>query len=478
MHVIYPCCAGLDVHKKTVVACRMKAEGSKPNRREVKTFSTMTRQLLALSDWLSKWGCTHVAMESTGEYWKPTCLCVARRQVFNVLEANFEVLLVNAQHVKQVPGRKTDVRDAEWLAGLLQHLSACVAHAQAGGLLKASFIPPALQRDLRDLTRYRTTLVQERTRVINRVQKALEGANIKLSSVASDTLGVSGRAILKGQIQGQEDPAVLAGLAKGRLRNKKADLKQALTGFFRPHHRFLLSHLLVHLDFLETQLSQLSDQIAQLIEAMGVPPKDPQPPSGGSPKPAQAPKLLPNQAMALWDTIPGVNQTVAEVMVAEMGVDLPAPLPSRQAGMGRFPTHRHLASWVGLAPGNHESAGKRQSGRTTKGNPALRLALVQAAWAASRTKDTYLSALYRRLAARRGKKRALVAVAHSILTAAYHTCLCVLSHARRQVACHTQPYQDLGSNYFDQRKKHDVVSRLSHRLEKLGYNVALTLQAA
>lgn len=385
-------------------------------------------------------------MESTGEYWKP---------IFNVLEANFEVLLVNAQHVKQVPGRKTDVRDAEWLAGLLQH-----------GLLKASFIPPALQRDLRDLTRYRTTLVQERTRVINRVQKALEGANIKLSSVASDSLGVSGRAILKGLIQGQEDPAALAGLAKGRLRNKKADLEQALTGFFRPHHRFLLSHLLAHLDFLETQLSQLSDQIAHLIEAMGVPPKNPQPPTGGSPKPAQSPTaasqkpahasgLRPKQALALWDTIPGVNQTVAEVMVAEMGVD-----------MSRFPTHRHLASWVGLAPGNHESAGKRQSGRTTKGNPALRLALVQAAWAASRTKDTYLSALYRRLAARRGKKRALVAVAHSMLTAAYH------------MARHRQPYQDLGSNYFDQRKKHDVVSRLSHRLEKLGYNVALTQQAA
>lgn len=446
MQVIYPCCAGLDVHKKTVVACRMKAEGSKPIRTEVKTFSTMTRQLLALSDWLSQWGCTHVAMESTGEYWKP---------IFNVLEANFEVLLVNAQHVKQVPGRKTDVRDAEWLAGLLQH-----------GLLKASYIPPALQRDLRDLTRYRTTLVQERTRVINRVQKALEGANIKLSSVASDSLGVSGRAILKGLIEGQEDPAALAGLAKGRLRNKKADLEQALTGFFRPHHRFLLRHLLAHLDFLETQLSQLSDQIAHLIEAMGVPPKNPQPPTDGSPKPAQSPTaasqkpaqasgLQPKQALALWDTIPGVNQTVAEVMMAEMGVD-----------MSRFPTHRHLASWVGLAPGNHESAGKRQSGRITKGNPALRLALVQAAWAASRTKDTYLSALYRRLAARRGKKRALVAVAHSILTAAYH------------MARHTQPYHDLGSNYFDQCKKHDVVSRLSHRLEKLGYNVALTQQAA
>lgn len=446
MQVTYPCCAGLDVHKKTVVACRIKAEGSKPVRREVKTFSTMTRSLLALNDWLSEWGCTHVAMESTGEYWKP---------IFNVLEANFSVLLVNAQHVKRVPGRKTDVQDAEWLADLLQH-----------GLLKASFIPPAPQRDLRDLTRYRTTLVQEHTRVINRVQKVLEGANIKLSSVASDSLGVSGRAMLKGLIEGQEDPAALAELAKGRLRNKKADLKQALTGFFRPHHRFLLSHLLVHIDFLETQLSQLSDQIAQLIEAMDVPPKDPKPPSGGSPKPAQSqaatssrpaqdPPLLPSQAVDLWDTIPGVNQTVAQVMVAEIGVD-----------MSRFPTHRHVASWVGLAPGNNESAGKHQSGRTTKGNPALRLALIQAAWAASRTKNTYLSALYRRLAARRGKKRALVAVAHSILTAAYH------------MACRRQPYQELGSNYFDQRKKQDVVSRLSRRLQKLGYNVALTLQAA
>ena len=446
MQVTYPCCAGLDVHKKTVVACRMKAQGSKSVRREVKTFSTMTGQLLALSDWLSEWGCTHVAMESTGEYWKP---------IFNVLEANFSVFLVNAKHVKRVPGRKTDVQDAEWLADLLQH-----------GLLKASFIPPPRQRDLRDLTRYRTTLVQERTRVINRVQKALEGANIKLSSVASDTLGVSGRAILKGLIEGQEDPAALAGLAKGRLRNKKADLQQALTGFFRPHHRFLLRQLLGHIDFLEAQLSEVSNQITQLIEAMGVPPKDLQPPSEGSSKPAhsqatasskpvQDPPLLPSQAVDLWDTIPGVNQTVAQVMVAEIGVD-----------MSRFPTHQHVASWVGLAPGNNESAGKHQSGRTTKGNPALRLALIQAAWAASRTKNTYLSALYRRLAARRGKKRALVAVAHSILTAAYH------------MALGRETYQELGSNYFDQRKKQDVVSRLSRRLTKLGYNVALTPQAA
>lgn len=445
MQVVYEWCAGLDVHKKTVVACRIKAEGKRPSRREVKTFGTMTRDLLSLSDWLSEWGCSHVAMESTGDYWKP---------IFNVLEANFEVLLVNAQHVKRVPGRKTDVQDAEWLADLLQH-----------GLLKASYIPPASQRDLRDLTRYRTTLVQERTRVVNRVQKVLESANIKLSSVASDTLGVSGRAMLEALIKGQKDPAQLAELAKGRLRNKQAQLEQALTGFFRPHHRFLLSHLLSHLDFLEHQLDQLCAEIVQQIESMSVPPEDLQPPSGGSSEPSElettssmspeAGPLLPTQAVDLWDTIPGIDQTVAQVMVAELGVD-----------MTRFPTERHVASWVGLAPGNHESAGKHYSGRTTKGNPALRLALIQAAWAASRTKGTYLSALYRRLAARRGKKRALVAVAHSILTAAYH------------MACRRETYQEVGNTYFDEHRKDAVVSRLSRRLEKMGYAVTLAQKAA
>lgn len=446
MQILYVCCAGLDVHKKTVVACRMNAEGSGPNCREVKTFGTMTRDLLALSDWLQEWGCTHVAMESTGDYWKP---------VFNVLEAGFQVLLVNARHVKGVPGRKTDVLDAEWLAELLQH-----------GLLRASFIPPAPQRDLRDLTRYRTTLVQEHTRVVNRVQKVLEGANIKLSSVASDTLGVSGRAMLEALIEGEKDPSQLAELAKGRLRNKKADLEQALTGYFRPHHCFLLSHLLTHLDFLEDQLEQLSGQIVEQIETMSTPSEDPQPASGGAPQPTivsletsssaptEMPPLSPSEAVAFWDTIPGVDQKVAQVMVAELGVD-----------MSRFPNDRHAAAWVGLAPGNNQSAGKHYSGRTTKGNPALRLALIQAAWAASRTKGTYLSALYRRLAARRGKKRALVAVAHSILTSAYH------------MACRRQTYQEVGSNYFDERKKETVVFRLSRRLEKLGYTVALTPQA-
>jgi len=446
MQILYPCCAGLDVHKKTVVACRMKAGGTSPLCREVKTFGTMTRDLLALSDWLQEWGCTQVAMESTGDYWKP---------IFNVLEASVEVLLVNAQHVKRVPGRKTDVQDAEWLAELLQH-----------GLLKASFIPPAPQRDLRDLTRYRTTVVQEKTRVVNRIQKLLEGANIKLSSVASDSLGVSGRAMLEALVEGQADPAQLADLAKGRLRNKLSELEQALTGFFRPHHRFLLSQLLRHLDFLADQLDTLSQAIAQQIEAMSGPPTDP-PKKAGTAEAAASPTvssasgsvpgspLSPTHLVDLWDTIPGIDRRVGEVMLAELGAD-----------MSRFPDATHAAAWSGVAPGNNESAGKHYSGRTTKGSPALRRVLIQAAWAAVRTHDTYLSALYHRLAARRGKKRAIVAVAHSILTAAYH------------MALRGEVYQELGSHYFDQRKKDSVVMRLSRRLEKLGFTVNLTPQAA
>lgn len=445
MQIVYSSCAGLDVHKKKVVACRMKQEGAAPRQREVKTFGTMTCDLLALSDWLQEWGCTHVAMESTGDYWKP---------IFNVLEATVEVLLVNAQHVKRVPGRKTDVQDAEWLAELLQH-----------GLLKASFIPPAPQRDLRDLTRYRTTVVQERTRVVNRIQKLLEGANIKLSSVASDSLGVSGRAMLEGLIDGTADPAQLAELAKGRLRNKIPALEQALTGFFRPHHRFLLRQLLSHLDFLADQLDTLSAAIAQQIETMSAPPDDPpkgapsteaETPSETSPPSAPAPgtSLSPTQLVDLWDTIPGVDQRVAEGMLAELGAD-----------MRRFPNDKHAAAWGGVAPGNNESAGKHYSGRTKKGSPALRRILIQAAWAATHTKGTYLAALYHRLAARRGKKRAIVAVAHSILVAAYH------------MALRGETYQELGGNYFDQCKKDTVVLRLSRRLEKLGYTVALTPQA-
>lgn len=448
MQLLYTHCAGLDVHKKNVVACRRKVLPDGTLCQEVSTFETMTIYLLGLCDWLAEWGCTHVAMESTGEYWKP---------VFNLMEGQFEVLLVNAHHVKKVPGRKSDVKDAEWLCELLAH-----------GLLKASFIPPAAQRDLRDLTRYRTTLVQERARVVNRVQKVLENANIKLASVATDPLGVSGRAILEALAEGQQDPLQLSQLARGRLRNKMAALEQALCGLVRDHHRFLIAQQLGHIDFLDEQIHTLTQQIEQRIKTMGPPPDAPKPkgreqkssanaeqtPSAQAKDRADSQGLSAWQMVELWDTIPGVDQIVAQVMVAELGVD-----------MRRFPNANHAAAWSGVAPGNHESAGKHYSGRTTKGNQALRHALLQAAWAASHTKDTYLAALYHRLAPRRGKKRAIVAVAHAILVAAYH------------MAVRRQPYQELGGNFFDERQKESVVHRLSRRLEKLGYTVKLEPKA-
>jgi transposase len=425
MRVIYERCAGLDVHKKIVVACRR--DGKK--KQETRSFGTTTPELLELADWLSEWKCTHVAMESTGDYWKP---------VYNLLEGNFQVFLVNAKHVKQVPGHRTDVGSAQWLAELMQH-----------GLLKPSFIPPAPQRDLRDLTRYRTNLVQERARIANRIQKVLECANIKLSSVATDTFGVSGRAMLEAIVGGQADPEAMAQLAKGRLRNKLPELEKALTGLVREHHRFLLSSQLAHMDFLDEQIATMSEEIERRIQEMGkFQEKSPHDPSGTTPLEAQ-------EAVELLDTIPGVDKLTAEVIVSELGTD-----------MSRFRTAKHAASWAGLAPGNNESAGKRYSGRTTKGNRALRSGLTQAAWAASRTKDTYLSAQYHRLAGRRGKKRAIVAVAHSILVIAYH------------VLKRHQPYQELGANYFDERKKESVAQRLTKRLEKLGYQVKLEPMAA
>jgi len=336
-------------------------------------------------------------MESTGDYWKP---------IYNLLEGSFVVLLVNAGHVKNVPGRKTDVKDAQWLAELLQH-----------GLLKASFIPEAPQRDLRDLTRYRTKLVQEKARVLNRVQKVLESANIKLSSVTTKTLGVSGRAMIEAIVSGKADPETMAQLAIGRLRSKIPQLEKALTGLVRDHHRFLLSRQLAHIDFLDEQIASISAQIEHRIHDMGE--SDP-----GNPLKVQ-------EAVGLLDTIPGVDKVTAELIVAELGTD-----------MSRYATSKHAASWAGLSPGNNESAGKHRSGRTNKGNSPLRSGLVQAAWSASKTRDTYLSAQYRRLAGRRGKKRALVAVAHSILVMAYHIL--------------RQPYQELGANYFDERKKESI----------------------
>jgi transposase len=345
------------------------------------------------------------------------------------------MLLVNAKHVKHVPGRKTDVSDAEWLAELLQH-----------GLLKASFIPPAPQRDLRDLTRYRTKQVQERSREVSRVQKVLETANIKLSSVATDIFGVSGRAMLEAIVDGQADPETMAQLAKGRMRSKLPELEKALTGVVRDHHRFLLTRQLAHIDFLDEHIATLNAEIEHQISEMS----QSQGQSSCESK-SETPKAVSfEEAVELLDTIPGVDKITAEVIVAELGID-----------MSRFPTSKHAAAWAGLSPGNNESGGKRRSGRTKKGNRALRSGLLQAAWAASHTKNTYLSAQYHRLASRRGKKRAIVATAHSILVISYHI-------LKRQ-----QPYCELGGNYFDERKKESVLHGLVKRISKLGYEVSL-----
>ena len=437
MRVVYKRCAGLDVHKKTVVACRVRINAANEWEQEVCTFGTMTCDLLMLLDWLLAWEVTHVAMESTGEYWKP---------IYNLLEGHLEVLLVNAKHVKTVPGRKTDVKDAEWLAELLVH-----------GLLKASFIPAKPQRDLRDLMRYRVNLVQERARVIQRLQKVLENANIKLASVATDVLGVSGRRMLDELVAGHADAATMAELAKGRLRNKLPALEKALTGIVATHQRFLLAQHLVHIDFLDEQIEPVSQQIAQQIAAM--PPLPPDPPEADNEQPpaqtqetaeAQSAPLTWQAAIDLLDTAPGVDQKLAQQVLAEMGID-----------MQQFPTAAHFAAWAGLAPGNRQSGGKRYAARLSDGNQTLRTILVQGAWAAVRTKDTYLSALYRRLAARRGKKRAIIAVAHSLGVSFYH----MLS--RRQ------PYHELGADYFDQRSKGVKTDWLLKQFHKLGYNVSL-----
>ena len=442
LRIIYKRVAGLDVHKKTVVATRMRVTGDDRVEWETKTFGTMTLDLLELHDWLYEWELTHVSMESTGDYWKP---------VFNILEDTFEVWLVNAQHVKHVSGRKTDVKDSEWLAELMLH-----------GMLKPSFIPPLPQRALRELTRYRTRLVQERTRVVNRVQKLLEGANIKLSSVVTDVMGVSARAMLAEIVAGQTDAGLMADLARGRMRSKIPELEKALTGIVQPHHCFVLAQQLEHIDFLDEKVEALSLRIVQQLESMSWPDEPAEPDAAEGTKegtPVADESELPltwNDAVALLDTIPGVNRRIAEVMLAEMGLD-----------MSQFPTADHLASWAGLAPGNHQSGGKRYSGRTTKGNKSLSSIMVQGAWSAVRTKDTFLKSRYHRLAARRGKKRAIVAVAHSMLVSAWH------------MLTYQQPYQELGGDYFDERKKESKVSYLVRRLEKLtGGSVSIELQSA
>ncbi len=405
MEILYRSCCGCDVHAKTVVVCLIK-DGQK----SVRTFSTMTDDLLHLSDWLVGEGCTHVAIESTGVYWKP---------VFNILEGVMEVILVNARHVKAVPGRKTDVRDCEWLADLLRH-----------GLLKASFIPPLEIRELRELTRYRQTLVREQASVANRVQRTIESGNIKLGQVATDVLGVSGRLMLRALAEGESDTEKMAKLARGRLTGKRDELRRALSGRLTAAQRFVLRELLDRYDELEAAISRANEQIDKEVAA------------SIDPFVAEAVKLL--------QTIPGVGERVAEVIVSEIGVD-----------MSRFPTDAHLASWAGVCPGNNESAGKQKSGKTTKGSIYLRSALTQAAWAATHTKGTYLAAQYRRLVKPKGKQRALVAVGHSILVIAYH----LLSR--------NAGYADLGGDYFDRRNVEAQRTRLIRKLEALGVKVTV-----
>lgn len=406
-------CCGLDVHKKSVTACLLRTGASGDVAKEFRTFGTTTSELRELAEWLRAADCQHVAMESTGVYWRP---------VFNLLEGVCrQVLLVNAQHIKHVPGRKTDTKDAEWIATLLQM-----------GLLRGSFIPPAPIRELRELTRYRSTLIRQRADECNRLQKLLETANLKLASVASDVLGASGRAMLSALCAGVDDPQTLAEMAKGRLRAKIPQLTAALEGLISPNQRWLLAEHLEQVAHLDEKIVRLDARIEELSR-----PFEP--------------------VLRRLDQIPGVNRRIAQIIIAEIGVD-----------MSRFPTADHLASWAGACPGQHESAGKRRSGKTRKGSRWLRAALVEAGWAAGHAtkRKSYLTAQYHRLARRRGKKRACMAVGHSILRIAY----VLLSHP--------QDYQDLGFDYFDQHASKTITKQLVRRLESLGYQVTLRPQAA
>ncbi len=405
MEALHRCCCGLDVHQKTVVACLLTWEEGQ-SRSQVRSFSTMTPALLELLDWLKGAGCTHVAMESTGVYWQP---------VYNLLEGAFELLVVNTQHLKLVPGRKTDIQDACWIAQLLQH-----------GLLRGSHVPGAPQRHLRELTRYRASLVADRARYVNRLHKVLESANLKLGAVVSDLQGKTAQRLLQCLAQGEGDPPALAQLGGERLSASVEELEAALTGRVTPHHRFLLGELLQRIAELEQAIGRANRE----IEA----------------------RLRPFEAeLGLLDGEPGINQRIAQVLWAEVGPD-----------WSRFPSAGHLASWAGVCPGNHESGGKRRPGKTQHGNPWLKTALIEAAHGAVRTKGSYLSSQYYRLAARKGRKRALMAVAHSLLVIAYH------------LITEQRPYQDLGADYLLRRDREDRERRFVRGLQRLGYEVTLS----
>ncbi len=406
LNTILASCCGLDVHKRSITACLLKTGASGEVIKVQRIFGTMTRDLQSLAQWLQTEGCEHVAMESTGVYWKP---------VYNVLESVCpEVLLVNAQHIKHVPGRKTDMKDAEWIATVLQH-----------GLVKGSFVPPKEIRELRELTRYRSTLVRERAAECNRIQKLLEHMNIKLASVATDVLGKSGQAMLRALCAGEEDGKQIAELAKGRLRAKIPQLIEALHGHLTDTTRWLLQQQLERVAELDAAIGRLDSKIEELA--------------------------LPfEQVLRILDQIPGVNRRIAQIIIAEIGVD-----------MSCFPSSGHLAAWAGMCPGNNETGGKKKSGKTRKGCSWLRAALVEAGWAAGRMKKGYLRAQYQHLARRRGKKRACVAIGHSILTIAYS-----LIHTGKN-------YEDLGDDYFQRHSTEKVKQQLVRRLERLGYKVSI-----
>lgn len=401
MQVVYQRCCGLDIHKKIIVACSHTPVG-----KEIQSFGTMTEDILSLVEWVKSKECSHVAMESTGVYWKP---------IYNLLELNqVETLVVNAQHIKAVPGRKTDVKDAEWIADLLRH-----------GLLKGSYIPDRDQRELRELVRYRRSLVEERTREVNRLQKVLEGANIKLACVASNVMGASGRAMIDAIIQDVNDPVLLASLAQGRLKDKKEALEKALNGLIGAHQKMILATQLEHIDFLDKKIGDLDKEVVE--------------------------RTLPfEEDLELLDTIPGIGRRSAEEIIAEIGTD-----------MSRFPSDAHLSSWAGMSPGQNESAGKRKPSRTRKGNNSLRRTLTEAARAAARTKNTYLSAKYHRIAARRGANRAAVAVGHTILVIIYN------------MLKNRETYKDLGVDFLDRRKKNYTIKRSLKALENLGVEITI-----
>jgi transposase len=444
MEILYERCAGLDVHKKNVKACFSFPGKGGQRQKETRTYLTMTPNLLEMRDWLKEQGCTHIALEATGVYWKP---------IYNLLESDFEILVVNAHHIKAVPGRKTDVKDAEWIADLLAH-----------GLLSASFIPSAPQRELRDLTRYRTSLVEERAREVNRLQKTLEDTNLKLGDVVSDVMGKAAQMVLHAVVEGETDPVRLAAFATGRVRASQPDLERALTGKVTAHHRFMLKQHLHLIEHLEEAIQRVNEELAHRLTPPEPPPQEsePTPPAEdaasesleGAPSSAESTPLSWQEAVEILDQVTGISERVAQGLLAELGVN-----------MSQFPSAKHLASWVGICPGNHESAGKRLSGKTRKGNPHARRLLIQAAHAAAHSKNTYLAAQYRRIAARRGPKRAAVAVGHSILIIMYH-----LLRDRGT-------YHDLGGNYFDEHDRQVVQKHLVRRLERLGYQVELQPRA-